>query len=225
MTPNITEDETTIKLNNKYCEAIWRSGGIPIIITYEPMIVESILDITQGLLLTGGGDIDPLLFGKQPLRELGEICPIRDKIELDLCKIALKRNIAVLGICRGCQILTIASGGSIYQDIYSQHTTNIKHYQQAPRYYPTHTVELELNSKIISIYNKNTIEVNSFHHQAVSSVGNEMIISARSKDNIIEAIEHKNHKFALGVQWHPEAMFEKYSGHLELFKQLILNSN
>lgn len=189
------------------------------------MITESILDIAQGLLLTGGGDIDPLLLDEQPLKGLGSICPSRDKIELDLCVAALRRNIPILGICRGCQILSIASGGSIYQDIYSQHITNIKHCQQAPRYYPTHTVILEPNSKIISIYNKATIEVNSFHHQAVCNTGEDMIVSARSKDNIIEAIEHKNHKFALGVQWHPEAMFEKYNSHLEIFKQFIINCN
>ncbi len=154
---------------------------------------------------------------------MGNISPIRDIIEIELCKTALKKNIPILGICRGCQVLAIASGGNIYQDIYSQYKTNIKHSQQAPKYYPTHNITIESNSKIFNIYNMKRISVNSFHHQSISIVSKEFIISAKSDDNIIEAIEHKYNKFCIGVQWHPETMFERYSNQLELFKAFILS--
>lgn len=219
ITPNITNDESLLQLNNKYCEAILAVGGLPIIITYKQL--KELAYIMQGLLLTGGGDIDPLLCGEQPIHELGSISPMRDKGELELCKIAIEKHIPILGICRGCQILSIASGGSIYQDIYNNNISNIKHYQQAPKYYPTHTIEINKSSKLMSIYKKDILDVNSFHHQAVCSIGHDIIISARAKDNIIEAIEYKKYKFILGVQWHPEAMFEKYPEHLELFKSFI----
>lgn len=221
ITPNFTDDETTLKLNSKYCNAIWKAGGIPIIIDYNINQINSILKIANGLLFTGGGDIDPILMDEEPIKELKDISPIRDNFEIKLCKKAIQLNIPVLGICRGCQILAIASGGDIYQDIYKQSNTNLKHFQQAPKYYPTHTIKIKSNSKLIDIYKKDTILVNSFHHQAVNNLDNNMLISATSNDNIIEAIEHRTNKFAIGVQWHPETMLEKYNEHLELFKQFI----
>lgn len=221
ITPNMTEDESVMQLNNKYCDAIWNSGGLPIIISYKIDEIENILNVVDGLLLSGGGDIDPFLMGEEPLKSLSFIYPIRDNTEVELCKLALKNNIPILGICRGCQILSIASGGKIYQDINS--IASIKHSQQAPKYYPTHFVNLEKNSKLIGIYDCNKLKVNSFHHQAVNTLGDDMIVCAKSNDGIIEAIEHKINKFVIGVQWHPESMFKKYSIHLNLFKEFVAN--
>lgn len=221
ITPNMTEDENIMQLNNKYCDAIWHSGGLPIIISYKIDEIENILNVVDGLLLSGGGDIDPFLMDEEPQKKLSSIYPIRDNTEVELCRLALKNNIPILGICRGCQILSIASGGKIYQDI--DLISNIKHSQQAPKYYPTHFVSLEKNSKLIKIYNCDKLKVNSFHHQAVSVLGDNMIVCAKSSDNITEAIEHKINKFVIGVQWHPEAMFTQYDIHLKLFKEFVSN--
>jgi len=221
ITPNVTEDESKLQLNNKYCEAIWQSEALPIVISYNLNEIESIINVADGLLFTGGGDIDPFTMNEESKKNLGTIYPIRDNTEIALCKLALKKNIPILGICRGCQILAIASGGKIYQDIDS--ISSIKHIQQAPKYYPTHFVNLETDSKLMKIYNSDKLKVNSFHHQAVSVLGENMIVSAKSNDNIIEAIEHKLNRFVLGVQWHPEVMFEKYNIHLKLFKEFVLN--
>lgn len=222
ITPNVTEDESKLQLNNKYCKAIWQAGGLPIIISYNINEIESIINTVNGLLLSGGGDIDTFITNEEPQKRLGAIYPIRDNTEVALCRLALKKNIPILGICRGCQILSIASGGKIHQDI--DLISTIKHSQQSPKYYPTHFVNLETDSKLIRIYKSNKLKVNSFHHQAVSILGDNMAVSAKSNDNIIEAIEHKNNKFVLGVQWHPELMFENYNIHLELFKEFVSNS-
>lgn len=222
LTPNLVDYDRNLKLNDEYCKAIWEAGGIPIIISYNEGIIE-ILNNVQGILFTGGGDIDPLLMNEEPIKELGEVSPIRDNIELLLCREALKLNLPILGICRGCQVLAIASGGKVYQDIYVNHHTSLKHSQNGPKYYPSHKIELKSNTKLESIYKSNEIKVNSFHHQAVSSLNDNMIVAATSSDGIIEAIEHKSNKFVLGVQWHPESMFEKYKEQRNLFNEFVFN--
>ncbi len=217
ITSNYSYEKNEFKIQKYYVNSVLKAGGIPIIIS--PNLkneIDEILKISHGLILTGGGDINPLLLKQEPI-SCGSICPIRDEFELKICRTAVKHNKSVLGICRGIQILAAAFGGEIYQDILKP---SIKHFQNAPSFCPTHSVNIEKNSILMDIFKNDKIYVNSFHHQAVKSINKNFKISAKSNDGIIEAIEHKFKKFVVGVQWHPECI----KNHISLFNEFINSS-
>ncbi len=202
ITPDYDPTVHRYKIHEDYISAISSAGGCPILL-FPHNEIPSFLD---GIVFSGGGDIDPLLFGEEPLFQSGEISPVRDAFELSLCKQAMARDIPLLGICRGMQIINIALGGTIFQDISVQTNSKLKHSQQAPRDYATHSIFIEENSLLSALWEKETASVNSFHHQAVAFLGENLQASAKSRDGLTEALEHKEKPFVLGVQWHPEAM-------------------
>ncbi|HBT20775.1 MAG TPA: peptidase C26 [Peptococcaceae bacterium] len=209
-------------LSHYYVRVIECSSGIPFIlpvITHDDLI-DKYSEILDGLLLTGGVDVDPLFFGEQP-RGTREITPERDVFEMKIVRKFMALNKPILGICRGMQVLNIAAEGSIFQDINDEVPGVIKHMQEAPRWHPTHTIEIVPGTKLGKIYKKSKINVNTFHHQAVKEAAPGFCISALAADGIIEAIESSKHKFVIGVQWHPEhlAFWDKAS--LRLFKAFI----
>lgn len=190
-----------------YYTSILKAGGIPFIIPpFENTdIMISLLDSLDGLLLTGGGDINPLFLHEEPVKELHNINPYRDRQELLLTRLAANRQIPILGICRGMQIMNVALGGSIYQDIHVQmEGTRIKHSQDMDRAFASHTIRIEEGSLLARIMKTTSLPVNSFHHQAVNEAAPGFRISARATDNVAEAIESTEYKSMLGVQWHPE---------------------
>ena len=193
-----------------YIRSVLAGGGTPLIIPpyEEDEALQNTLDCIDGLLLTGGGDINPLFLKEEPLRQVGGINHRRDKQELLITRLAADRQIPILGICRGIQIMTAALGGKLYQDIYSQTDTPcIKHSQELDRSYPSHTVSIKEGSTLRSIFgNIDKLPVNSFHHQAVKEVAPGFRICAQANDGIIEAIESTEYKSMIGVQWHPECM-------------------
>ena len=206
-----TEGARKYQVNTNYVTAVIRAGGFPLIL---PNGIEQDLkqaaEMLDGLLLTGGGDIDPTLFNEEPHALLGEVTPSRDSLEIELAKEMLQVNKPILGICRGLQILNVALGGAIIQDIQSQNTNPIlQHSQKAPRSHQSHFVQVEKDTILGSIAETPKIKVNSFHHQAVKNVPKPLIISGIASDGIIEAVESTAHHFVLGVQWHPEALAEK----------------
>ena len=164
------------------------------------------LDHIDGLLLSGGGDINPLYLGEEPSPALHSINPRRDFCELMLARLAYDRQIPMLGICRGIQVLAAALDGTLHQDIKEAmpDAPLLKHSQDLPREYASHEVRLEANSLISRIMQTETLAVNSFHHQAVGEAGPHLCVSAKSSDGVIEAVESSEHKSILGVQWHPE---------------------
>jgi putative glutamine amidotransferase len=175
----------------------------------------------DGLLLTGGGDIDPTLFGEEPLPGLGSITPERDTLEIALIGHMLKANKPIFAICRGCQILNIAAGGDMYQDLYTQRDNLLQHTQHAPRSHTSHTLEVVEDSLLHRISGEVSFKVNSFHHQAVRNLAPGFVVSAAAKDGVIEAFESRNHTFVLGVQWHPEFMAEKDEVSQRLFNTFV----
>ncbi|RFB18058.1 gamma-glutamyl-gamma-aminobutyrate hydrolase family protein [Bacillus sp. HNG] len=195
-------------LSNDYIQAVIQAGGIPVIL---PIGIDE--DVSQlvtnldGLLLTGGGDIDPFLFGEEPHPKLGAISPGRDDLEPAIIKEMIAADKPILAICRGIQILNIALGGDMYQDIYSQHETQLlQHSQKAPRYHFAHFVKAKEGSLLASIAGTTEFKVNTDHHQSVRHVPYPLDVSGVASDGIIEAIESTGHSFVLGVQWHPEGL-------------------
>ena len=193
-------------LRERYYKQVVEAGGVPVIIppVADTAVIINTLQHLDGLILTGGGDHNPLWMGEEPSPRLHNINRERDLAELMLVRLAFNRQIPMLGICRGIQTLAIALGGKVEQDIEQR----VKHSQDADRSEPTHSVSLVKGSTLYNIYGSERIMVNSFHHQAVSQPGKRFRVIARSADNIIEAIESSEYKSILGVQWHPEWLEE-----------------
>ena len=217
ITSNYNDIEKEYRLKNPYVLSVYRAGGTVIILppVRDGDLIEHYTVICDGLVFSGGGDIDPDYWGEAPSNNLGPINPLRDYFEVLLAKKAAKMALPVLGICRGCQVLNVALGGSLYQHINSQ----LSHQQKAPRNYPFHSVTVENNTMLRKITRMRNIRVNSFHHQAVKKTGLNICISAYALDRTAEAIEKTDHPFFIGVQWHPESLEDKYS--FSLFQALV----
>ena len=193
-------------LAQAYYMSVLEAGGTPVVIpSYDnDKALVSLLDSLDGRVLSGGADIDPDYLGEEPL-DCVSINPRRDGQELMLVRLAVDRQIPVLGICRGIQVLTAALGGKLYQDIKTQHESPcIEHSQSIARGLPSHDVRLEKDSLLYSMFQKETLAVNSFHHQAVKEVPTGFRVTAIAPDGIIEGMESTAFRPILGVQWHPE---------------------
>ncbi|MCC8172452.1 MAG: gamma-glutamyl-gamma-aminobutyrate hydrolase family protein [Parabacteroides sp.] len=192
-----------------YIDAVLRAGGAPVIIpvTASAEALASLLETIDGLLLTGGGDINPLYAGEEPLPQLGEGNSLRDQYDFTLLRLAADRQIPVFGICRGQQVINLAYGGTLYQDIYAQReATTCKHSQEAPRSEGSHTVSVRPGTSLYTLLGERAI-VNSFHHQAVKEAAPGFRVTAVSADGLIEAMESAvPYRDIFSVQWHPEAM-------------------
>jgi len=196
-------------INCNYVKAIVEAGGIPLLIPIvnQPQDIKYYLELIDGLLLSGGQDISPEFYNEKPIEELGEVDPDRDSWELNLFKEAYKKKLPVLGICRGMQLINVALGGSLYQDIYSQHDNSLLHTSINGESCAYHKVLIEAGSQLEEILCcLDSLYVNSYHHQALKTPGQKLKIVARSDEGIIEAIEAENsdQHFLVGVQWHPE---------------------
>ena len=208
-------EDLTCKLGKGYYDSVVHAGGTPIIIppVADKAVLMNTLDHIDGLILSGGGDINPLYCGEEPVPGLHGINRERDLPELLIARLAYNRQLPMLGICRGIQTLAVALGGKVEQDI----KASIKHSQEADRSEPTHSIEIVEDSTLYHIYGETLLCVNSFHHQAVSEPGSKFRVVARSKDGIVEAMESAEHKSIVGVQWHPECM----TSGLPLFQWLV----
>ena len=193
-------------LAQAYYMSVVEAGGTPVVIpSYDnEKALVSLMDTLDGIIFSGGADIDPDYLGQEPL-DCISVNPRRDEQELMLVRLAADRQIPMLGICRGIQILTAALGGKLYQDIKTQHNRPcLEHSQTIARGLPSHEVKLEKGSTLYSLFGKETLAVNSFHHQAVSEVPDGFRITAVAPDGIIEGMESTTFRPIMGVQWHPE---------------------
>jgi len=195
-----------------YVSSIIDAGGLPVLLpaTKDEELIADYLRICHGLVFSGGGDLDPVYWGEFPQPRCGEIDPQRDWFELNLAHQACLFPKAVLGICRGCQILNVAAGGTLWQDISSP----MSHSQKAPRNHPFHDIFIEKDSRLGNIVGEEHIRVNSFHHQAVKRPGRGLHITALAEDGTVEAIESGEYPFYIGVQWHPECLEDENSARL-----------
>ncbi|GBF32239.1 para-aminobenzoate synthase [Desulfocucumis palustris] len=212
-----------IWLARNYTRAVEAAGGIPLLLDYSGNagVFKKLVNYLDGVILTGGVDVDPVFFDQEPSPACGEIDPERDCFEMELTRLFLSAGLPVLGICRGMQVLNIAAGGDIYQDIYSGSQRGIQHRQQAPRWHPTHDIEVVKGTLLERITGGGKIRVNSFHHQAVRKIAPGFIVSARSSDGVVEGIERPDLPFVVGIQCHPETMWPRDKLFLSIFQALV----
>lgn len=207
-----------------YFRAVQAAGGMPVLLPYLATEADAaeLLNRLDGILFSGGPDVDPLIYGEQPHERNGAIAPERDTTELLLAKLALERDMPILGICRGHQLLAVAEGGTLWQDIPAQRPGSIKHSNQGstPKWYPTHTVATTAGTKLAELFGAE-VRVNSRHHQAVKDVPQGWVSSAVAADGINEAMEKPGARFCLSVQWHPENFTGKDYNFGKLFAAFV----
>ncbi|HHV95185.1 MAG TPA: gamma-glutamyl-gamma-aminobutyrate hydrolase family protein [Clostridiaceae bacterium] len=225
ITPSYEDDIKRIFLSNYYAESVDKAGGLPIILplTEDLGVISQIAKTCDGILVSGGPDMDAVYYNEDNMPYNGNISPLRDKLEVALVREVFKLKKPILGICRGMQVLNVALGGTLYQDVYSQIKDRdiIKHRQEAPRWYPTHEISIVSNSIVWHSFSCDTIRVNSFHHQAVKDVAPGFKVTSTTNDGIIESIEFEGDTFVVGVQWHPENMWKKDPIYLRIFELFV----
>jgi len=192
-------------LRKNYFSALVDAGALPVALPHHPELAESYLDEIDGLLVTGGAfDVDPSLYGGGPAHPTVTLKAGRTDFELAVTRGALRRDMPVLGICGGQQLLAVALGGTLIQHIPDSIKGALEHEQPNPRHEPGHEIAIEANTLLARIVGKRSMAVNSAHHQAVDRPGEGAVVNAVAPDGVVEGVEHPGYRFALGVQWHPE---------------------
>jgi len=212
-------------LGRDYSEAVEAAGGIPIHISLIPKAeyVHALVEELDGILLPGSDtDVDPLNYGQDPHPELGTVQFIKDQTDMLVIEAAERKRLPLFAICFGMQILNVYRGGTLIQDIRSQVPNSIKHEQGVPRNRPSHRIRMLNDTKLTKIAGRLDATVNSHHHQAIESVGSNLVATAWTNDGVIEALEDpRSDRFVLGVQWHPEIGWESDDFAQRLFRTFI----
>lgn len=225
LTPSHNTDTNELQMRPTYLKALTAAGAIPIVLplTASSGDLKQLAEALDGFLFTGGPDVHPFLFGEETHARCGSVSAARDQMELALLPLVMEAKKPVLGICRGVQLLNIGLGGTIWQDIPSQTASDfpLAHTQPFDYTLPSHTVAVTPESLLARITGEETLSVNSMHHQAVKDVAPGLIPSAVSSDHLIEAVELPDYPFFLGVQWHPEYLWEKQEAAASLFTAFV----
>lgn len=206
-----------------YVTAVEAAGGLPILLPYleSPAGVSELLGMLDGVLLCGGSDLDPSHYGEPGHPAAENVVPRRDAFEMAVARAVLARDVPVLGICRGVQSLNVAAGGSLHPDIPSCLPGTLNHRDGTPLTDLVHPVRIEPGSRLAGMCGATLVQVNSWHHQAVRDVARGFRVSATAPDGVIEAIESDTHRFAVGVQWHPERIWEREPASRSLFAEFV----
>ncbi len=225
ITMRIEQTTNRFYLGRHYSEALAAAGGAPVHISLIPNsdYIDSVVEDLDGILLPGSDtDVDPLRYGQQPHRELGTVQAIKDQTDLLVIDAAERKRIPLFAICFGIQILNVSRGGTLIQDIRSQVPEAIKHEQGRPQERPSHTIRLLENTRLSGVAGGLDAVVNSHHHQAIESVGADLIATAWTTDGVIEAIEDpRPDRFVMAVQWHPELGWETDGLSQRLFRRFV----
>lgn len=217
------ENAERIFLNEDYLRAIRHFGGIPVLIPATAGEEEQamLLNLCDGLVLTGGNDIDPALYGEEVLNDTVEPAPERDAGEYRLCDMALERKLPILGICRGLQMLNVYFGGTLHQDIPSQCPSDVKHRMEEPWHRTEHDCLVHGASPLFSLLGQETIHVNSHHHQAVKDIAPGLRAMGKCSDGIVEALWKPGDTLLWAVQWHPEKIWDIEASSARIFRAFI----
>lgn len=223
LTPGNESGSIDLYMRMAYTNAILAAGGIPVILplSLSKEDMAQAVCTFDGFLFTGGPDVSPFAFGEETRKDCGIINEYRDALELPLFSMVYKAKKPVLAVCRGIQVMNIALGGDIYQDIPSQYDTTLQHSQVSEAHIPVHSVRLTKNGPLTRITGQQSLKVNSFHHQAIRRLAPGLLADATAPDGLIEAVYSPEHPFALGVQWHPERLAPRDEASNRLFQALI----
>ncbi|MBM7662028.1 putative glutamine amidotransferase [Bacillus mesophilus] len=216
-----------VYVHHDYHKSVAANGGLPIILPFinEELALE-MAEMCDGIILSGGEDVDPAFYKQDPHLHLGPTIPERDLVEMAIAKHAIEKNIPLLAICRGIQVLNVALGGTLIQDIPSQTNQPIQHSQIVDRARDTHWVDIEIDSNLYKILGADRVRVNSLHHQSINLLGSDLKVVAVSSDGIIEAVEYTGPStFTLGVQWNPESMTGTNVTMNKLFSEFLKSSH
>lgn len=207
--------QTTVSLNMRYLRAVALAGGLPVPIAPAAASATDMVEALDGLVLPGGGDLDPACYGEPPQEEVYGVDPERDELEFSLLTAAEARGIPILGICRGMQLVNVSRGGTLIQHVDDSEL----HWQLGPAHEGAHTVEVHAGSRLAGFVGSEELTVNSYHHQAIGRLGDGLEVVAHA-DGLAEAFETAD-GLVLAVQWHPEQMFEHHPRQLALFEGFV----
>lgn len=229
VTGHCTTTATGVRMvtaKHAYLAAVSAAGGVPVVLSPDddPVEIVTLLGRVDGILFTGGKDIDPILYGEPVLNDTVQPEPERDAFELPLIREAVSRDVPVLAICRGCQVLNVSLGGTLWQDLPAQRPGVLAHQQHAPRDATSHSVTVDPDSLLARVLGAGgplTIETNTFHHQAARDPAPLLRPVAAAPDGTLEALEAPGRRFVLGVQWHPEDLALQRPEHLRIFEAFV----
>lgn len=224
----VRDEGKTQYVYRKYMQAIQAAGGMPVLLSIDPPedTMTALLSRLDGLLLAGGPDVDPKYYGREALPELGSVSPERDRTEMDMIRLFRQMNKPILGICRGIQSMAVAFGGTLYQDLPTQKPSDTDHYPDKVGWSirEAHNISVERGTRLETISGGGTWSVNSYHHQAVETLPEGARLAALAPDGVIEAFEMPTGALCLGVQWHPERIYDTDEHAFALFKALVYSA-
>ena len=218
-----TDDEITTSVQDGYVRAIETAGGIPILLPYvnEDETIDSFIDLCDGFFFTGGADVAPDYYGETKKDTCGLIQKYRDELEFRVLKKVLLTAKPIIAVCRGAQLVNVALGGTLYQDIPSEIDTELQHRQKEAKNLPSHSVRVIEGTPLYELCGKKVIPANSFHHQAIKELGQDLSVMALADDGIIEAIYSTSHCYMRAYQWHPERLCDSEENNRKIFEDFI----
>ena len=217
------EDNRYSGVRNAYVSAIECAGGLPLLIPYvtDEATISEYVSLSDGIFFTGGADIDPSIYGEMPSPDLGKLQKRRDELEIRIFSEAIKTRVPILGICRGMQMINAALGGTLFQDIPTEYDTPIKHKQIEGDFEPSHSVNITEGTPLAALVEKKRMCANSFHHQAIKTLGAGLHVSAHADDGMIEAVYLDEERYLRAYQWHPERLNKTDSDNRKIFEDFI----
>ena len=221
--PLYDDEKESLWMLPGYMDGIAEAGGIPIMLplTSDKDAIRQLLDTVDGILLTGGHDVSPEIYGEEKLDDSVVCNKARDSMEKELLKQALEKDIPILGICRGIQFINAYLGGTLYQDLGKQHHSDTEHHQKPPYDIPAHDVKILTDTELYRLLNTDRISVNSYHHQAIKEASDVLKVMAVSEDGLTEAVELPGKKFVWALQWHPEYSYKTDDNSRLIFKEFV----
>jgi len=207
-----------------YMKGIEQAGGIPLMLplTSNEENLEQLAEEIDGFLYAGGQDISPNLYAQKRSEMCGQCCRERDEMETMLFRMVYEQDKPLLGICRGIQCINVVMGGTLYQDLSSEHPSDTEHHQMPPYDVPVHSVKIIGDSPLYKLLKKETLMVNSYHHQAIKTLAPKLSVMAVSEDSLVEAVYVPNKKFIWGIQWHPELSYLADENSRRIFSEFVM---
>ena len=221
--PLFDDEKDSLWMLPGYLDGISQAGGIPIVFpfTTDEQELRQLMRMCDGFLFTGGHDVSPMVYNEEPLEDLIDCCEKRDRMETIVLKEAISDDKPVLGICRGIQFINAVLGGKLYQDLPTQHPSEVNHHQTLPYDVPTHNVAIVADSPLHKCLEVEQLPVNSYHHQAVRIIAPGLIVMAAAADGIVEAIYKPDNRFLWALQWHPEFSYRTDANSMKIFRAFV----